>query len=108
MSSINQLCLYLSGGNKQKVALSKWLVRDSDILILDCPTRGIDVAVKASIYGLMQELKKEGKAVLMISEELQELIGVSDRIIVLKAGRVKKIFERRKDLTEEEIIHFMI
>ncbi|MBN2323822.1 MAG: sugar ABC transporter ATP-binding protein [Spirochaetes bacterium] len=108
MSSINQLCLYLSGGNKQKVALSKWLVKDSDILILDCPTRGIDVAVKASIYGLMQELKKEGKAVLVISEELQELIGVSDRIIVLKAGRVKKIFERRKDLTEEEIIHFMI
>jgi ribose transport system ATP-binding protein len=108
MSSINQLCLYLSGGNKQKVALSKWLVRDSNILILDCPTRGIDVAVKASIYGLMQELKKRGKAVIMISEELQELIGVSDRIMVIKAGRIKKLFERRKDLTEEEIIHFMI
>jgi ribose transport system ATP-binding protein len=108
MSSINQFCLYLSGGNKQKVTLSKWLVRDSDILILDCPTRGIDVAVKASIYSLMQELKEKGKAIIMISEELQELIGVSDRIILLKDGRMKKIFSRRKDLTEEEIIHYMI
>jgi ribose transport system ATP-binding protein len=108
MSSINQFCLYLSGGNKQKVALTKWLVRDSDILILDCPTRGIDVAVKASIYNLLQELKDKGKAIIMISEELQELIGVSDRIVVLKDGRIKKVFSRRKDLTEEEIIHFMI
>jgi ribose transport system ATP-binding protein len=108
MSSINQFCLYLSGGNKQKVTLSKWLVRDSDILILDCPTRGIDVAVKASIYSLMQELKEKGKAIIMISEELQELIGVSDRIILLKDGRMKKVFSRRKDLTEEEIIHYMI
>ncbi len=108
MSSINQFCLYLSGGNKQKVTLSKWLVRDSDILILDCPTRGIDVAVKASIYSLMQELKVKGKSIIMISEELQELIGVSDRIIVLKDGRIKRIFSRRKDLTEEEIIHYMI
>ena len=108
MSSINQFCLFLSGGNKQKVALSKWLVRDSDILILDCPTRGIDVAVKASIYSLMQDLKEKGKAIIMISEELQELIGVSDRIIVLKDGRIKKVFSRRKDLTEEEIIHYMI
>jgi ribose transport system ATP-binding protein len=108
MSSINQFCLFLSGGNKQKVTLSKWLVRDSDILILDCPTRGIDVAVKASIYGLMQELKGKGKAIIMISEELQELIGVSDRIILLKDGKMKKVFSRREDLTEEEIIHYII
>jgi ribose transport system ATP-binding protein len=108
MSSINQLCLYLSGGNKQKVSLSKWLVRDSDILILDCPTRGIDVAVKASIYTLMQELKREGKAIVMISEELQELIGVSDKIMVMRKGRLEKSFERRASLSEEEIIHYMI
>ncbi|KPJ87548.1 MAG: hypothetical protein AMS17_08200 [Spirochaetes bacterium DG_61] len=108
MSSINQFCLYLSGGNKQKVTLAKWLVRDSDILILDCPTRGIDVAIKASIYTLIQELKEKGKGIIMISEELQELIGVSDRIILLKDGRMKKVFSRRKDLTEEEIIHYMI
>ncbi|MBN1423288.1 sugar ABC transporter ATP-binding protein [Candidatus Fermentibacteria bacterium] len=108
MSSINQLCLYLSGGNKQKVSLSKWLVRDSDILILDCPTRGIDVAVKASIYTLMQELKRRGKAIVMISEELQELIGVSDRIMILRRGIVENTLNRRENLSEEEIIHYMI
>ncbi len=108
MSSIDQLCMYLSGGNKQKVSIAKWLARDSDILILDCPTRGIDVSVKASIYGLMQQLKAEGKSIIMISEELPELIGMSDRIIILKNGEIQVISERKESLSEEELIHYMI
>jgi len=108
MSSIDQLCIYLSGGNKQKVSIAKWLARDTDVLILDCPTRGIDVSVKASIYGLMQQLKMEGKSIIMISEELPELIGMSDRIIILKNGEIQVISERKENLSEEELIHYMI
>ncbi len=108
MSSINQFCLFLSGGNKQKVVLSKWLIKNSEILILDCPTRGIDVNVKALIYSLIQQLKNEGKSIILISEELQELIGMSDRIMILKNGEVSNIFNRSKNLSEEEIIHYMI
>lgn len=108
MSSLKQLCGQLSGGNKQKVALAKWLGNDSDILILDCPTRGIDVGVKAAIYKLMDDYRKEGKSILMISEELPELIGMSDRILILKDGMVAKEFERSMDLTESEAIKYMI
>jgi len=108
MSSIDQLCMYLSGGNKQKVSIAKWLARDSDVLILDCPTRGIDVSVKASIYELMQQLKAERKSIIMISEELPELIGMSDRIIILKNGEIQVISERKENLSEEELIHYMI
>lgn len=108
MSSINQLCTFLSGGNRQKVALAKWLVKDPKILILDCPTRGIDVAVKSSIYSLMSDLKREGVSIIMISEELPELIGMADRIMILKNGESQKVFTRREDLTEEEIIHHMV
>ena len=108
MSSLKQLCGQLSGGNKQKVALAKWLGNDSDILILDCPTRGIDVGVKAAIYKLMDDYRKEGKSILMISEELPELIGMSDRILILKDGMISKEFDRSKDLTESEAIKYMI
>jgi len=108
MSSIDQLCMYLSGGNKQKVSIAKWLARDSDILILDCPTRGIDVSVKASIYVLMQQLKSEGKSIIMISEELPELIGMSDRIIILKNGEIQAVPDRNESLLEEDLIHYMI
>ena len=108
MSSLKQLCGQLSGGNKQKVALAKWLGNDSDILILDCPTRGIDVGVKAAIYKLMDDYRKEGKSILMISEELPELIGMSDRILILKDGMISKEFDRSRDLTESEAIKYMI
>lgn len=108
MSSLRQLCGQLSGGNKQKVALAKWLGNDSDILILDCPTRGIDVGVKAAIYKLMDEYRKSGKAILMISEELPELIGMSDRILILKDGELVKEFRRSKALTEADVIQYMI
>ena len=74
--SISVYCNTLSGGNKQKVVLAKWLAKGADILILDCPTRGIDVGTKAAIYQLIENLKKKGKSVVLISEELQELIGM--------------------------------
>lgn len=98
----------LSGGNKQKVVFSRWLANKSDILILDCPTRGIDVGVKANMYHLMYELKKQGKSILLISEELQELIGMSDRILIMKDGNITQEFMRSEDLTENKIIEYMI
>ena len=104
----NQLVKELSGGNKQKVAFAKWLGTDSDVFILDCPTRGIDVGVKAEMYKLMMELKKKGKGIIMISEELLELIGMSDRIMIFKEGRLVKQFQRSADLTEKDIIEYII
>jgi len=74
MSGISQYVSQLSGGNKQKVVLARWLGRGSNILVLDSPTRGIDVGVKADIYALMGELKEQGKSIIMISEEMQELL----------------------------------
>ncbi|MDD2504460.1 MAG: sugar ABC transporter ATP-binding protein [Clostridia bacterium] len=108
MNSVEQAVMDLSGGNKQKVVLSKWLSKGSKILILDCPTRGIDVSVKAAVYALMQDLKKENSAVLMISEELQELIGMCDRLIVLKHGEIANTFTRNSELDEETVIQYML
>jgi len=98
----------LSGGNKQKVVFGKWIGRGSDILILDCPTRGVDIGVKRSMYQLMVQLKQEGKSILMISEELPELMGMSDRLIIMKDGRIMKEFQRSRDLSDAEIIKYMI
>ncbi len=98
----------LSGGNKQKVVFGKWNGRGSDILILDCPTRGVDIGVKRAMYQLMVQLKNEGKSILMISEEMPELMGMSDRLIIMKDGRVMKEFQRSRDLSDAEIIKYMI
>jgi ribose transport system ATP-binding protein len=106
--SMSQNVQYLSGGNKQKVVFSKWLGRDCDILILDCPTRGVDVGVKAAMYQLMAEIKKQGKTIIMISEELTELIGMSDRLLILKNGRLAGEFARSRALTENTVIEVMI
>lgn len=103
-----QLVKELSGGNKQKVVFSKWLGTDSDILILDCPTRGIDVGVKADMYKLMMDLKHQGKAIIMISEELLELIGMSDRIMLFKDGEFTKEFMRSESLSEKDVIEYII
>ena len=108
MVSANQLCAYLSGGNKQKVILAKWLANDSRILIMDCPTRGIDVGVKAAIYQLMNDIKKSGKSIIMISEELPELLGMADRIIVMKNGKVSGSFLRSPIWNESMIIQKVI
>ena len=103
-----QFCNELSGGNKQKVAFAKWLAKKSNVFILDCPTRGIDVGVKASMYKLMEELKSQGKSIVMISEELLELIGMSDRILVIKDGELKAELKRSNELSEEQIIKNII
>ncbi|MGV8049395.1 MAG: sugar ABC transporter ATP-binding protein [Anaerolineaceae bacterium] len=103
-----QLCKELSGGNKQKVVFSKWIAKNCDILILDCPTRGIDVGVKADMYRLIDDLKKSGKAIIMISEELLELIGMSDRMLIFKNGEISQEFTRSKDIEEKDVIQYMI
>ncbi len=106
--SISRYCNTLSGGNKQKVVLAKWLGKGSEIMILDCPTRGIDIGTKASIYGLIEKLKKDGKSIVLISEELSELIGMSDRIVIMKDGIVAGEFMRDEGMTEAKLIQKMI
>src|SRR5215211_6767921 len=101
--SMHQLIKLLSGGNQQKVLVSRWLLTSPDILILDEPTRGIDVGAKAEIHKLMSKLAQEGKAIIMISSELPEILGMSDRILVMHEGRVGGIFER-KEATQESIM----
>ncbi|MDN4474721.1 sugar ABC transporter ATP-binding protein [Demequina sp. SYSU T00192] len=98
----------LSGGNKQKVVFGKWIACGTEVLILDCPTRGVDVGVKQAMYRLMTQLKDEGKAIVLISEEMTELMGMSDRLLIMKDGRVVREFERSADLNEMEIIECMI
>lgn len=108
MEDVNQLVGALSGGNKQKVALSKWLACDTEIFVMDSPTRGIDVGVKAVIYSLMEELKKQGKSMIIVSEELLELIGMADRILIFKDGEVSGEIYRSPDLSEEQLVQEMI
>jgi ribose transport system ATP-binding protein len=84
----------LSGGNQQKVVIAKWLHRDCDILIFDEPTRGIDVGAKFEIYRMLGDLAQKGKAILFVSSDLQELMAICRRILVLSAGRVAGVFER--------------
>ena len=97
----------MSGGNKQKVVFGKWLGAGSRILILDCPTRGVDIGVKQSMYQLIAKMKNEGKAILIISEEMTELIGMCDRLLVMKDGTVQKEF-LRGNMNEADIIRYMI
>ena len=89
-----QLVRQLSGGNQQKVVLAKWLEANPRILIMDEPTRGIDVGAKAEIYALMGRLVQQGVAILMISSELPEVLGMSDRVLVISGGRIAASFNR--------------
>lgn len=107
-SDQNQLTSQLSGGNKQKVVFGKWIGCGSEILILDCPTRGVDIGVKQAMYQLMMKLKSEGKSILMISEELPELMGMSDRILIMKDGKITMEVQRSKELSDADIIKCMI
>lgn len=107
-ASMQQNVQYLSGGNKQKVVFGKWVGRECEILILDCPTRGVDVGVKAAMYDLIYQMKLQGKAIVIISEELTELIGMSDRLIIIKDGKQTGEFARSRELTEAAIIEIMI
>ena len=105
--SLNQSMNNLSGGNQQKVALAKWLYTNSDILILDEPTRGIDVGAKYDIYCLMNDLTAQGKALIMISSELPEVLGMSDRVLVMHEGRLRGELTG-SDMTAENVMKLAI
>lgn len=104
-NNIWQKARELSGGNQQKVVLAKWLSTKPRILILDEPTRGIDVGTKAAVHALMSKLAAEGIAILMISSELPEILGMSDRVMVMREGRVTATLTRA-EATQEKILHF--
>jgi len=101
--NLSVLCNTLSGGNQQKVVIAKWLMSDPKVLIMDDPTRGIDVGAKYEIYKLMNQLAEEGIAIIMISSELEEVIGMSDRIMVMSQGRSMGILEK-EDFNQEKIM----
>ena len=101
--SAEQEVRYLSGGNQQKVVLGKWLAMEPKLLLLDEPTRGIDVGAKQEIYGLMEELTRRGVAILFVSSEMEEVLGMSDRALVMHEGRLSGELARN-ELTEEAIM----
>ena len=103
--SVRQEIQYLSGGNQQKVLLGRWILTEPEILLLDEPTRGIDIGAKFEIYSLMEQLAAEGKSIIMISSEMPELIGMSDRILVMYNGRLSGIV-RRDEAAEERIMYY--
>lgn len=107
-NSKHQIVRSLSGGNKQKVVFGKWFAKKSDIFIMDCPTRGIDIGVKQEIYRSIYEMKQQGKSIVIISEELPELIGMSDRLLIMRNGRITKEFFRKDGMSEREIIEYMV
>jgi ABC-type sugar transport system ATPase subunit len=98
----------LSGGNQQKIVLAKWLARQSEVLIFDEPTRGIDVSAKFEIYTLMNELVAQGKSILMISSELSEVLGMADRIIVMHEGKITGEIQNVKTTTQEQIMELAV
>ena len=98
----------LSGGNQQKVLLARWMVRDPNVLILDEPTRGIDVGAKNEIYQLMIELAREGKGLVMISSELPELVGMCDCVYVMHEGRITGKISREDGLSQDAIMALAI
>ncbi|MGB3699830.1 MAG: sugar ABC transporter ATP-binding protein [Anaerolineales bacterium] len=102
--SVKQIVRNLSGGNQQKVIIARWLTLKPRILILDEPTRGIDVATKAEIHALMNQLAKEGVAVMMVSSDLPEVLGVSDRILVMRSGKIVAEYSR-DEATQDNIMH---
>ncbi len=102
--SLHQLIKMLSGGNQQKVLVSRWLLTTPEILMIDEPTRGIDVGAKAEIHRLISELAGQGKAILMVSSEMSEILGMSDRVLVMCEGRLTGEFSRA-EATQERIMH---
>jgi rhamnose transport system ATP-binding protein len=93
----------LSGGNQQKVALARWLAIEPKVLILDEPTQGVDVGSKSEIHSLMLDLAERGLAIIMISSELPEILGMSDRVAVMHAGRIRGVLSRQ-EATEQKIL----
>lgn len=105
--SITQLTGNLSGGNQQKVVLSRWVYAEPDLLILDEPTRGIDVGAKYEIYTIINELVNQGKAVIVISSELPEVLGLSDRIYVMNEGKIIGELDAR-EASQEKIMSMIV
>ncbi len=106
--SMEQRIINLSGGNQQKVLVARWLLTEPDILFLDEPTRGIDVGAKAEIHKIVTKLAGEGKSIIMISSELPEVLGMSDRIVVMHEGNVTAILENNEKLTQEVVMDYAI
>ena len=104
--SVEQKASELSGGNQQKVVIAKWMFRDTDVVLFDEPTRGIDVGAKAEVFVLMDELARQGKAILMVSSELPELLQVADRILVMREGEL--VAELPHETTQQEIMHHAV
>ena len=102
--SVRQVTKHLSGGNQQKVVVAKWLVKDCDVLIFDEPTRGIDVGAKEEVYALLNDLAGQGKAIIMISSELPEVLRISHRVVVMTEGRVSGILTA-DEATQETVMH---
>ena len=102
-TSIFDLVSSLSGGNQQKVAVAKLLTADLDIIILDEPTKGVDVGAKSAIYEIINDLAAQGYGIIMISSEMPEILGMSDRIVVMREGRITKVLDK-KDATQEVIL----
>ena len=101
-ASFDQEAQFLSGGNQQKVIIARWLARDPEVLVFCEPTRGVDVAAKAAIYKIMRDMAGRGRAILMISSDLPEIIGVSDRIVVMREGTLAG--ELPGGATEEDVM----
>jgi ABC-type sugar transport system ATPase subunit len=107
VSSLDTQAQFLSGGNQQKVVIAKWLMQQSDLIFMDEPTRGVDVGAKVEIYNLMNEMIRQGKAVVMISSELPEILGMSDRIMVMHEGRIMGELTR-EEATQEKIMSLCV
>ena len=103
-ASLAQLVMNLSGGNQQKVLLSMWLADNPKVLLIDEPTRGVDVGAKAEIHALLRSIAAEGKGVLMVSSELPEIMAACDRVVVMFEGKISGILENDRQLSEERMI----
>jgi ribose transport system ATP-binding protein len=106
ISGLDHQVMFLSGGNQQKVVLAKWLLADPDIIILDEPTRGIDVGAKGEIYKIMKDLARQGKCIIFISSEVPEIITVADRVLLMKKGRITDRYEN--GVESKELFHAML
>ena len=105
---IDYLTKNMSGGNQQKVILSRWMSAETEILIFDEPTKGVDVAAKAEIYRLMEDMVAQGKSLIVVSSELPEVMGLSDRLIIMSEGRITGELTNKDDYIEDVIMNYAI
>ena len=101
--SLKQLMVYLSGGNQQKVILARWLSEEVKVILLDEPTRGIDVGARSEIYSIIYDLARQGVGVLMVSSDLPEVLGVADRVLVMREGRLAACLSRAEATQEKTL-----